>query len=1215
MEKHLESTATSEPSRRGSAPKLSESERRYRTIAEAVSDVVFTRDTDGVVDWVSPSVTAVLGWSREDFVRVSLREVIHPDDLATMEFILDLSNDIDAERRRAEVRFATADGSWRWMSARLKVISDEQGRVIGTIEMLRDIHSEVVAREQLDRSLSDLRAAQEVARLASWTWSPVTDRTLWSTELFEMFGLDPAGSPPDFAEQANLYGAQSFAELSAAVAEAVRTGIAYDLEVEFVRSDSSRGWMRSWGAPVLDDRGLVVELRGYAQEITEHVAARRALERSDELLQATQRMARLGSWEWDITTDQVVWSDEMFELFGLDPAQPPPAFVDQVHLYAPESWDRVVAAAGETARTGVGYEAMELEFVRADSSWGWVEVSGSAIRDDQGVIVALRGYVLDITEQVQARQELERTAQDLREVQQLARLGSWKLDVVSQEVVTSPEVRAMFGWDPTMDRPDYDEHAEMLTPESAVRLSDALAETVATGSSYELELEVARADSTRGWMRSRGQPVLDGQGVVVEVRGYAQDITDEVEARRALEHSDQLLRETQRMARLGSWEWSIATDQVVWSDEMFVLFGLNAEEPPPDFADQAVLYTAESWERVVVAAQETARTGAPYQMELQIVRADSSRGWVYVEGSGVRDDQGVVVYQRGYLLDITAHKEAELALASSESLFRTAMLDSPIGMAMSELDGSFRVVNDALCELLRHDGSWFMDHTIQEVTHPDDVDRLEHDRATAIDGHPVVDLDPIRLVRSDGRVLWVKRVVELIDGAVGNPPYLLVQYVDTTAEHEGSEKLAYQATHDSLTGLRNWQRIMSDLEQDLDGALKNGTRVGVLFIDLDNFKVVNDSLGHAAGDEVLVTVADRIAGVLSSGERVGRLGGDEFIVVIPNLDEARRAEQVAEEIVAAVATDLMIRGHRIVPTVSIGVAVSVPDSTSTSLLRDADAALFRAKAAGRSCWRLFDGAMHTEALNRLTIEDEIRRGLSGAEFVVHYQPIVTLAERRVAGHEALVRWQHPTRGLLSPFYFLPTAEDSGLIVGIGQAVLDQVCALLAARPDLPGPISVNVSPLQLAQADFFQLFSDTVARYRVDPRRIIIEVTETAVLSLLPGTREDLEAMRELGVGIHVDDFGTGFSSISLLRDMPVTGLKLDASFVADLSEGDDEVNALSNGLAGLVSGLHLMGVAEGVEYEEQDRVLLDQGWSHAQGYLYGRPAAQPALSVPARDG
>jgi EAL domain-containing protein (putative c-di-GMP-specific phosphodiesterase class I) len=225
---------------------------------------------------------------------------------------------------------------------------------------------------------------------------------------------------------------------------------------------------------------------------------------------------------------------------------------------------------------------------------------------------------------------------------------------------------------------------------------------------------------------------------------------------------------------------------------------------------------------------------------------------------------------------------------------------------------------------------------------------------------------------------------------------------------------------------------------------------------------------------------------------------------------------------------------------------------------------------------------------------------------VYYQPIVTLADGRIVAHEALVRWRHPTRGLLEPAYFLPVAEASGLIIALGQEVLEQVCALLVANPLLTGPVSVNVSAVQLASSGWLEDFSQTLARHHVDPARIVVEVTETSVLSLTDAARSDLADLRQRAGGVHLDDFGTGYSSISVLRDLPITGIKLDASFVHDLDTAGPPAAALTAGLAGLVTGLRLVGIAEGIETTEQAQLLLDQGWIHGQGYLFGHPEPQP---------
>jgi diguanylate cyclase (GGDEF)-like protein/PAS domain S-box-containing protein len=546
------------------------------------------------------------------------------------------------------------------------------------------------------------------------------------------------------------------------------------------------------------------------------------------------------------------------------------------------------------------------------------------------------------------------------------------------------------------------------------------------------------------------------------------------------------------------------------------------------------------------------------------------------------------------------------SLAAAEDLVRTVLAPAFVGIALVDLDGLFRVVNRSLCDLLGYDEAWFLAHRVRDVAHPDDLEEVLRDRVAVLTGTLETDTAKQRMVRADGATVWVRRVAVLIPGGDGQPNLLMLQVEDITAEHEAHEALAYQAFHDPLTGLHNRAWILDILQVDLPAAKRLGTSVGALFVDLDNFKVVNDSLGHAAGDEVLATVADRIVAALRPGDRVGRFGGDEFVIIVQDVQDVLEVERCAERVSASIAADLQVQGHRIVPTASIGIAVSTWASTPDSLLRDADSALFRAKAAGRACWQFFDGAMHAQAVARLAIEDQLRGAVTRGEFVVHYQPIVTLADAHVVGHEALVRWAHPTRGLLSPGDFLDVAEDTGLITAIGAQVLDQACTLLAERPDLPGPISVNISAVQLAAPDWLTGVRDTLARHRVDPARIVIEVTETAVLSLVDSARHALTSLCGLGVGIHIDDFGTGYCSISLLRDLPVTGVKLDLRFVRDLTTGDTQANALAQGLSGLVNGMHLTGIAEGIETKMQADILRGQGWRFGQGYYFARPAAMP---------
>lgn len=392
-------------------------------------------------------------------------------------------------------------------------------------------------------------------------------------------------------------------------------------------------------------------------------------------------------------------------------------------------------------------------------------------------------------------------------------------------------------------------------------------------------------------------------------------------------------------------------------------------------------------------------------------------------------------------------------------------------------------------------------------------------------------------------------------------------------------------------------------DAELVSALRDGERLGVFFIDLDNFKVINDSLGHAAGDQLLAVVARRMADALGMEGTLGRFGGDEFVAIVSDIEDVYQAEQVAEGILAAVSGEVVIDGHRVVPSASMGIALSSPGSTASGLLRDTDSARFRAKAAGRSRWHFSDEALHADAVIRLNVEDQLRGSVTNRDFVVHYQPVVRLDDGSVVEYEALVRWQHPLRGLLLPEEFLAVAEESGLIVPLGSQVLDLVCSDMAARHTALPRVAVNISGVELARPDFARRILAILERHGLDPSQLVLEVTETAVMPQDASIASELLDLRDLGVGLHVDDFGTGFSSISLLRDLPVTGLKLDRSFVNDLTAVGGAPAALASGLAGLVSGLGLTGIAEGIETQEQLDLLRELGWEHGQGFFLGRPA------------
>ena len=746
----------------------------------------------------------------------------------------------------------------------------------------------------------------------------------------------------------------------------------------------------------------------------------------------------------------------------------------------------------------------------------------------------------------------------------------------------------------------------LMSPEGRADEAGAILAKIGAGQPVEnFETIRVRKDGTVFPVSLTVAPILDAGGAIIGATAIPRDVTKQRQAFEA----------AQRLAAVvefsGDAIMSNTLDGIItsWNPAAERMYGYSSEEI---IGTSVILLSTEDRAGDAGAILARVVAGQPVvNFEGIERRKDGTVFPVSLTVSPILDAGGATIGASTIARDVTEQKKAAQNarnLAAAEDLVRTVMASASIGIALADLDGSFRVVNRSLCDLLGYDEAWFLTRRLRDVVHPDDVEEALQERARLIAGSSDKSATSLRLVRADGATVWVRRVAVLLRDGDGQANLIMFQVEDITAEHAAQEALAYQTFHDPLTGLHNRAWVLDILAVDLRAAKRLGTSVGTLLIDLDNFNVVNESLGHDAGDEVIATVADRIVAALRPGDRVGRFGGDSFVIVVHDVQNGLEVERCAERVSASIAADLQVRGHRIVPTASIGIATSTSTSTPDSLLREADSARHRAKAAGRACWHFFDDAMHAQAVARLTVEDQLRDAITRAEFVVFYQPIVALADAHVVGHEALVRWAHPTRGLLSPADFLDVAEDSGLITAIGAQVLDRVCALLATRPDLPGPISVNVSAVQLAAPDWLRNVRETLTAHQVDPARIVIEVTETAVLSLVDSALIALTSLRGLGVGIHLDDFGTGYSSISVLRDLPVTGVKLDLRFVHDLTAGASQANALAQGLSGLVNGMHLTGIAEGVETQMQADILRGQGWECGQGHYFGRPAAIPVI-------
>jgi len=550
----------------------------------------------------------------------------------------------------------------------------------------------------------------------------------------------------------------------------------------------------------------------------------------------------------------------------------------------------------------------------------------------------------------------------------------------------------------------------------------------------------------------------------------------------------------------------------------------------------------------------------------------------------------------------TLARRLSRALRDVDLRFQRGFVDSPVGAAFVSPDLVWLEVNDALASLLGRRREHLVGQSVLDFTHPSDLSISgEMSRSP---GDRTVEFEQ-RFLRPDGAVVWAAVSTSVITPEVGHP-YQFSQYRDITEHKRDREALEHQAVHDPLTGLFNRTLLLDRLETALERRPLSGKQVGVILLDLDQFKVVNDSLGHHVGDEVLSAIAPRLVRATRRGDTLSRFGGDEFVLLCDLLRDPMDAIDRASDLAAALSAPVELSSGLYSVSASIGVAVSSdPNDSASTLLRDADAAMYRAKAAGRGRLELFDHSMRNQAMERMQLESDLRRAIRGRELVLEYQPVVNAVTGRPVAVEALVRWNHPTRGRLEPEKFIPLAEETGLIIELGDWVLEEALTQLAvwqaaAPMDPPLSISVNVSGRQLAAPGLTERMAHLLRELPLAPRSVGVELTESVLLDdgYLAST---LQGLRDLGVHILLDDFGTGYSSLAYLERFPIDALKIDRSFVMRLEEGAER-NGVLQAIFAMAAALGLEAIAEGVETAGQLRQLRDLGCRWMQGHVISRP-------------
>lgn len=823
---------------------------------------------------------------------------------------------------------------------------------------------------------------------------------------------------------------------------------------------------------------------------------------------------------------------------------------------------------------------------------------------------------------------LRQRERELLEAHRIARLGTWRWILATDTVIWSEEVYRAFGRDPNLPPPSYAEHPETFTPESWARLNQAVAGAIETGAPYALDLEIKPPSGPNRWITVRGEVEAYENGKVSHLRGTMQEITERKRAEAELAISESRYRSLIVASTNIVWtastdgnsfgdfpEWSAFTGQT--HEEMQGYGWLNAIHPDDREA------SLRAWKAAI-------RADAVMENEERLRRHDGVYRHMAVRAVPVRDSAGRTVEWVGTHTDITERKEAEALRRRAEfsGLAELVLAGSPAATIVTDGDGVISYLNPAAEKLLL----WKKADIIGRRTplflfHDSELAR----RASTLSQEFSVDIPPDLAVltararrglldeaewtlrRANGAQFDAHLTVSPLKYPSGETAGWILVASDITDRKRNAEYIFHLAHHDALTGLPTRRLLNDRIEELLRSRGHSGEKLAILMVDLDNFKHINDLLGHQSGDELIVHVGGCLRRSLRSSDLVARVGGDEFIVLLEHVQSTASAERVARKLVEALRTPIVIGGQSITPAASIGVSV-FPDSggTAETLMKNADAAMYRVKAEGGNNFMAFTEELASAMSRKRRVELALKQALARNEFRLVYQPQISFTTGKVTGVEALLRWQSEELGAVAPAEFIPAAESCGLIVPMGEWVIRTACRQGRQLQKTLGRdliIALNISPRQLEERDLAKFIQQTLADSGLPRNTLELEMTETLLVKDSSKALNIFRALRSRGVRIAIDDFCTGFCSLSYMTRFPIDRLKIDKSFVSNMNSPSG--GAVIAAIVALAKSLQISAVAEGIESAEQHKVLGAMGCSAGQGFWYARPMA--AESLPAR--
>jgi diguanylate cyclase (GGDEF)-like protein/PAS domain S-box-containing protein len=887
--------------------------------------------------------------------------------------------------------------------------------------------------------------------------------------------------------------------------------------------------------------------------------------------------------------------------------------LDHVH---PEDLGHVLEETAEAlAEGGIATNTVEYRFRHRDGSWRWMESVGTYLLDDpavRGVVVTLR----DISERKEAEEALRKSEISLAESQRLAHLGTWERNLITDESWWSAETYRIYGFDPGSRVLPLEELMEVVHPDDRDRVEAAMHGALRGAQPYDIEHRIVRSHEEVKWVHIRAEVAWGAEGELLRVVGTVHDVTERKEATTRLTEAEERYRTLVEQIPAVTYIDRVTDgpdEPLYTSPQIERMLGYTPEEWLEDRLWPECIHP-EDRKRILAADERFERERQErFGEEYRLLAKDGSVVWVREEAVLVRDEAGAPTFWQGVIFDLTERKETEEALRRSEASLAESQRLAHLGTWEWDVVSGEVWWSEETYRIHGLDPTEGMAslEKVEEALFPEDLPRYRRKIDEALSGEAEGYDHEHRIRRPNGEVRWVHGRAEVVRGEGGEALRMIGTVYDVTERKVLEDRLRHEAYYDTLTDLPNRRLFMDRLGRALARTRrKRLRRVAVLFMDLDNFKVINDSLGHDTGDRLLVEVAKRLKRCLRPEDTLARFGGDEFTVLLEEVAGADEALRVTNRIAKKFRRPFVLDGRRLFVRFSIGVALGDADTESPEeLLRNADTAMYRDKEEATD-YQMFDPVVYERDLRRLEFENNLQHALEKEEFTLYYQPKFRLGQKDMSetleALEALVRWKHPQRGLMLPGDFILVAEETGLIIPIGRWIMKEACRQTKGWQERypsepPVDVCVNLSTEQVRHPGLIRDVKSALRESNLEPGSLILELTEGTFLKNTELIDTIFGELTALGVRLAIDDFGKEYSSLSYLNKLPLNALKIDRLFLENIGENSANTTILE-AVVSLAHSLGLEVTGEGVESAEQLELLRGMGCDFAQGYHLARP-------------